>query len=146
MRATEGAPLRRRFAGRLGPATDGCAPWSVDRTNLGPTNLYEVLSFTAEARTMQARVQTESITHFRDRTSEFVGRLKETGSPLVLTVDGKAEIVVQEAAAYQHLLDRAEHFETVAALREAIQAVDDGRTRPAAEALEEIRQRHGIPG
>ena len=95
---------------------------------------------------MHLRVETDSLTHFRDRTTELVGHLKETGSPLVLTVDGKAEVVVQDATAYQRLLDRAEHLETVAALKEAIQAVDEGRTRPAAEALEEIRQRHGIPG
>ncbi len=35
--------------------------------------------------------------------------------------------------------------ETVAALKGAIQAVDEGRTRPAKEALEDIRRRHGIP-
>ena len=94
---------------------------------------------------MHLRVETDSLTHFRDRASELVGHLKETGSPLVLTVNGKAEVVVQDAAAYQQLLDRAEHLETVAALKEAILAVDEGRTRPAAEALEEIRRRHGIP-
>ena len=94
---------------------------------------------------MRLRVETESLTHFRDRTPDLLGRLKETGSPLVLTVDGKAEVVVQDAGAYQRLLDRAEHLETVAALKEAIQAVDEGRTRPAAEALEDIRRRHGIP-
>ena len=94
---------------------------------------------------MQIRVDTDSLVHFRDHTSEVVDRLKETGSPLVLTVDGKAEVVVQDAGAYQQLLDRAERLDTVAALREAIQAVDEGRTRPAAEVLEEIRQRHGIP-
>ncbi|MEE8525206.1 MAG: type II toxin-antitoxin system Phd/YefM family antitoxin [Thermoanaerobaculia bacterium] len=86
------------------------------------------------------------MTHFRHRTSELLGRLKESGSPLVLTIDGRAEVVVQDAVAYQKLLDRAEHLETVAALKEAIQAVDESKTRPAAEALEEIRRRHGISG
>ncbi|MCP3964513.1 MAG: type II toxin-antitoxin system Phd/YefM family antitoxin [bacterium] len=95
---------------------------------------------------MNLRVETDSLTHFRDRTSELVDRLKETGSPLVLTVAGKAQVVVQDATAYQELLDRAEHLETVEALKEAIQAVDDGRTRPAAEALEDISRRHGIRG
>jgi PHD/YefM family antitoxin component YafN of YafNO toxin-antitoxin module len=95
---------------------------------------------------MQLRVDTDSLTHFQDRTSDILDRLRETGSPLVLTVDGRAEIVVQDAGAYQRLLDRAEYLETVAALKEAVQAVDEGRTRSAAEALEDIRRRHGIPG
>lgn len=95
---------------------------------------------------METRVDTDSLNHFQDRTSEILDRLRGTGSPLVLTVDGRAEFVVQDAEAYQRLLDRAEHLETVAALKEAIQAVDEGRTRPAVEALEDIRRRHGISG
>ncbi len=95
---------------------------------------------------MQLRVETDSLTHFQDRTTEVLDRLRESGSPLVLTVDGKAEVVVQDAEAYQRLLDRAEHLESVAALKEAILAVDEGRTRSAADALEDIRRRHGIPG
>ncbi len=94
---------------------------------------------------MQLRVETDSLTHFQDRTPELIDRLKVSGDPLVLTVDGKAEVVVQDAAAYQQLLDRAEYLETVAALKEAIRDVEEGRTRPAEEALAEIRRRHGIP-
>ena len=81
------------------------------------------------------------MTRFQDRTTEVLDRLRETGSPLVLTVDGKAEVVVQDAEAYQRLLDRAEHLETVAALKEAIQDADEGRTQPAADALEDILRR-----
>jgi hypothetical protein len=35
-------------------------------------------------------------------------RLKEKKSPLVLTVNGRAELVVQDAASYQEMLDRLE--------------------------------------
>ena len=33
-------------------------------------------------------------------TSELLDRLKKTGNPLVLTINGKAEVVVQVAEAY----------------------------------------------
>jgi PHD/YefM family antitoxin component YafN of YafNO toxin-antitoxin module len=110
-----------------------------------PSISPDVLVSAEETRAMHLRVETDSLTRFRDHTSELVDRLKETDAPLVLTVDGKAEIVVQNAQAYQHLLERAEHLETVTALKEAVRAVDEGRTRPAAEVMERIRQRHGIP-
>ena len=42
-----------------------------------------------------------SLTDFKRRTTELVGQLKTTGRPLVLTVNGKAELVVQDAASYQ---------------------------------------------
>ena len=38
-----------------------------------------------------------SLTNFTSRTSDYLTHLHETGSPLVLTVDGKAEVVVQDA-------------------------------------------------
>ncbi len=46
-----------------------------------------------------------SLTEFKRNTNEFLQRLKQTKSPLVLTVDGKAELVVQDAESYQKLLE-----------------------------------------
>jgi len=40
-------------------------------------------------------------------------QLRETGEPLVLTVNGKAEIVAQDARSYQRLHDQAERLETI---------------------------------
>lgn len=42
--------------------------------------------------------------HFKRQTAEFRERLKATGQPEVLTVDGRAELVVQDAGAYQDLV------------------------------------------
>jgi prevent-host-death family protein len=49
-----------------------------------------------------------SLTNFQRNTREFLHRLRETGRPLVLTVNGQAELVVQDAAAYQELVDQRE--------------------------------------
>ena len=48
----------------------------------------------------------QSLTDFKRNTPEFLRRLKETGHPVVLTINGKAELVVQDAASYQKLFDR----------------------------------------
>jgi PHD/YefM family antitoxin component YafN of YafNO toxin-antitoxin module len=55
-----------------------------------------------------------SLSNFKRKTPEFVVQLKETRSPLVLTVNGVAELVVQSAESYQILVDRLEYLETVA--------------------------------
>jgi prevent-host-death family protein len=47
-----------------------------------------------------------SLSNFKRNTSEFMQQLKETGAPIVLTVNGMSEIVVQSVEAYQKLLDR----------------------------------------
>ncbi len=65
-------------------------------------------------------------------------RLKETGSPVVLTVNGKAEVVIQDAAAYQRLLEQAARAEMVEFLYESNADADAGRTVPAREFLESL--------
>ena len=54
-----------------------------------------------------------SLSDFKRNTVALLDRLRETGGPLVLTVNGKAELVVQDAAAYQALLDRVETIEGI---------------------------------
>lgn len=60
-----------------------------------------------------------SMTDFKHRTSDFVARLKQTGRPLVLSTNGRAEVVVQDAA-YQKLLDAARSWEAHEALQRAL--------------------------
>ena len=42
-----------------------------------------------------------SLSNFKRNTPEFLRQLKETGHPVVLTINGKAELVVQDTASYQ---------------------------------------------
>ena len=49
----------------------------------------------------------QSLTTFRPRSGDFMKQLKKTKRPVVLTVKGKAAAIVQDAEAYQRLLDIA---------------------------------------
>lgn len=81
-----------------------------------------------------------SLTEFKLHTPEFVQQLKETGEPLVLTINGKAELVVQDAASYQRLLDLAEEARVVDGIRRGLEDMRAGRGRPAEEVFAEIRR------
>ena len=52
-----------------------------------------------------------SLSDFQRTTREHIRRLRETGRPEVLTVNGRAELVVYDAAAYQEIADRLERRE-----------------------------------
>ena len=52
-----------------------------------------------------------SMTEFKRRTANVITRLRDTGRAVILTTNGRADIVVQDAASYQRLLDRVEAFE-----------------------------------
>jgi len=49
-----------------------------------------------------------SLTDFNRNTKAHLKRLRQTGRPELLTVNGKAEVVVQTASAYQRLLTSLE--------------------------------------
>ena len=85
----------------------------------------------------------QSLTDFKRNTARYLKKIKRSKSPVVLTVNGKAELVVQDARAYQAMLDRVERAETVAALRNGIEEFERGEFRPARKALEELRRKHG---
>jgi PHD/YefM family antitoxin component YafN of YafNO toxin-antitoxin module len=88
--------------------------------------------------------EVRSVTEFQRNLKVYVGRLKKKKTPLVLTVNGRAELVVQNAESYQALLDRLESAEIVAACREGIAQIERGEGIPLEEAMERIRKKHGF--
>jgi PHD/YefM family antitoxin component YafN of YafNO toxin-antitoxin module len=58
----------------------------------------------------------QSLSTFKHRTNDLISQMKATGNPVVLTVNGKAELIVQDAEAYQKLLDTVERLEAIAAI------------------------------
>lgn len=89
----------------------------------------------------------DSLTNFKRQTADYLDRLHKTGEPVVLTVNGKAQVVVQDAGAYQKLVEaaaKADREETVAAIREGLADVKAGRTKPARAALKALGKKYGI--
>ena len=86
----------------------------------------------------------QALTTFRNNSSAFLRRLKKTKRPVILTVNGKAAAVVQDAAAYQRLLDIAAHADALEGIRQGREDVTKDRTYPAREALKSFRRDHGL--
>lgn len=76
---------------------------------------------------------------------KVLAQMKEKGHPLVLSIDGKAEIVVQDAASYQKLLDDIDEQQSLAGISRGLADVKAGRGKPLEEFEREFRARHGIP-
>jgi prevent-host-death family protein len=80
----------------------------------------------------------DSLSNFKRNTADFLRQLKKSGHPVVLTVNGKAEVVVQDAASYQRLLEISERLETIEALRPAIEEMRAGKGEPANIVFEQL--------
>ena len=68
-----------------------------------------------------------SLSNFKRHTQEFIQQLKATGAPVVLTVNGVSELVIQNAESYQKLLDRLEYLETIQGIQEGLDKFDQGK-------------------
>ena len=88
----------------------------------------------------------QSLTSFRRRPAAFMRRLRKTKRPVVLTVRGKAAAVVQDAQAYQRLLDLASEVSFEEGVRQGLKEANAGKGRPLKEFLAEFEARHGLHG
>ncbi|MFN0107167.1 MAG: type II toxin-antitoxin system Phd/YefM family antitoxin [Bryobacteraceae bacterium] len=88
----------------------------------------------------------QSLTTFRRRSGDFMKQLKKTKRPVVLTVKGKAAAIVQDATAYQRLLDIAAGADAEEGIRHGLEDAERGRVRPVREFFEEFEAANGIPG
>ena len=86
----------------------------------------------------------QALTTFRRQSAKILQQLKRSRRPLILTVNGKAEAVVQDAKAYQRLLDLAARAEAAEGIRQGLEDVQKGRTRPARDVFAAMRGKYAI--
>ena len=82
---------------------------------------------------------------FKRNSREFLERMRDTGNPVVLTINGKAEVVVQDAASYQKLLDYIDEMEALEGIKRGLADVEAGRVTPLEKFEKDFRKKHGIP-
>ena len=70
--------------------------------------------------------------------------MKKTKEPVVLTVNGKAAVVVQDAESYQKLLELKERTEVVEILRQRLGSARRKKGRSADEFFTEFFARNNI--
>jgi len=78
-----------------------------------------------------------SLTTFKRNSASLMKKMKKTGRPLVLTINGKAEAVVLDPAAYQ---DIADHMDAIASIRRGLAQAKRGEGRPAEQVLDELER------
>lgn len=88
----------------------------------------------------------QTLSEFKQNASKLVKRVQETGQPMILTVNGKAAVVVQDAESFQRATDTREYYETVAVLRERMADIENADQWPThEEVFDQIREKYDIP-
>ena len=86
----------------------------------------------------------QSLTTFRRRSGDVMRQLKKSKRPMVLTVNGRAAAVVQDAEAYQRLLDTAARADAAEGIRQGLEDARKGRVRSARSFFDEFESAHGL--
>ena len=94
----------------------------------------------------------QSLSNFKRNTSSAIAQMKQTGEPIVLTVNGKAEVVVQDAKSYQQLLEKIERLEAIsqashyvsANIKQGLADIESEENNPVAKFSKEMQQKYSI--
>jgi prevent-host-death family protein len=86
-----------------------------------------------------------SLSDFKRKTPDFLDQMRESGRPVVLTINGKAEIVVQDAASYQALLDQLDELQALEGIKSGLADVKAGRVTSVEDFENAFRKKHRIP-
>lgn len=140
-------PQRGAYADLAGPESEGM------RGLVYPRSLRVSGIQTESPRTLKGAIlrsmlditkDIQSLTTFRRQSGDFMKQIKKSKRPVVLTVNGKAAAVVQDAEAYQRLLDIAAGADAAEGIRQGLEDVRKRRIRPAKEFFKEFEARHGL--
>src|SRR5881394_2781082 len=99
--------------------------WAVFKSNFSPRAgqphveaPLTVLCWAEEAFVLNLKKDIQAMTTFRRNPKKFLNQLKKTKKPIILRVNGKAEAVVQDAEAYQRLMDIAAQADEMEGIRQ----------------------------
>jgi prevent-host-death family protein len=90
---------------------------------------------------LNIRRDIHSLSDFKRKTPKFIEQLEKTGQPVVLTINGRAKLVVQDAESYQRMLELIDRAETIEAIREGLESVEQGKTMSLDQFDKEMQKR-----
>lgn len=94
---------------------------------------------------MKLKRDIQSLRTFKRDTAKVVRQLKKTGQPVVLTVNGKAELVVQNAKSYQRLLEAQDRMEAIEGIKRGLVSMNKNAGKSAEKFFQELFTEKGIP-
>lgn len=84
-----------------------------------------------------------SVSDLKKHTREIFDQVRQTGRPVVVTVNGRADVVVLDAAVFERKLKALNLSHLLA---EAEADIRTGRTRPARAVLKSFKHARKVPG
>ena len=81
-----------------------------------------------------------TVTDFSRKPAEHIKRLRESKRPEILTVNGKAAVVIQDAETYERMAELADYAESIKNIRVALSE----ESRSLDQFTADFESKHGI--
>ena len=85
-----------------------------------------------------------SLTDFQRNAKSFLRRLRKSRRPELLTINGKAAVVVQDADAFAAMIARLEQAYVNEAVRVGMEQMDAGKVIPLERVARDLRSKYGL--
>lgn len=79
-----------------------------------------------------------TVTEFSSRPEEHLKRLSSSKRPEILTVNGKAQVVIQDAQVYEALVSL---LDSVLQISISVKKLEEGKSKPLDVTFSDIKQR-----
>jgi prevent-host-death family protein len=87
----------------------------------------------------------QSLSTFKRDTAKLMRQMRKSKEPMVLTVNGRAALVVQDTESYQRLLEAKERMEALEGIRRGLESMKAKRGTPARKFFAEFFARNNVP-
>jgi PHD/YefM family antitoxin component YafN of YafNO toxin-antitoxin module len=91
---------------------------------------------------MPKLTNSHSLTEFQRNAKGFIDELNRSKEPLLLTINGKVQAVLVDPVSNQAMDERAERDRFIAAVREGLRDIGEGRTRPIEDVYTEMKAKY----
>lgn len=86
-----------------------------------------------------------SLSDFQRNAKQHIVRMKKKRRPLVLTINGKAEMVAVDVKSFQEMLEIIDRVEAVEGIRRGLESKKRGEGKTLEYFDKEMRRKHKIP-
>jgi len=93
---------------------------------------------------LDVRRDIHTLSEFKRNTVQLVRQLKKTGEPIILTLNGKAEVVILDAASYGRVREALDRLETLEGIHDGLEDMAAGRMLSLEDAKEEAAKKYGV--
>ncbi len=86
----------------------------------------------------------KSLSSFKQKTADIIRQVEDTKRPVVVTVNGEAKFVIQDAVSYQKTVDYVKSMTDTSKIAKALKEAEEGQCVPVEQVFSNIKKKYNL--